>query len=432
MYILNLSTGGKTFLETDTIHRINHGTDYTGVGAPAVWSKDGQFIYYLSDKNSEFQQIYEYDVVNKKNSLLINEVNGDIVDLNITANKQKIVYKTNEDGYFKLYSYYIANKNSTQLKLPQGSPATLVIHPIKNTIAVSLQQTAFQEQIITYNLDNDEMEYWFKKETFVPKTEQISYLSYDSINGKPLSIFAWKFKPENGNQQKYPVLIDLHGGPVHQSPNTFWDPYKGLLDLGIVIISPNFRGSLGYGKSFELADNGYNRLNPVNDIGALLNWIEKQPDLDASRVGVIGSSYGGCLVLSALTKYSDRLICGIDAFGISNISTQLKNSEVYAQDARRSEFGDERIPHMQKYLDSISPLNNANKITVPLYVFQGMKDRNVSPSESEQIVVAVNANGNKVWYIVADNEAHGLRNPLNMLYVISSNYQFVKKHLLKE
>lgn len=99
-----------------------------------------------------------------------------------------------------------------------------------------------------------------------------------------------------------------------------------MLDLGIAIISPNFRGSLGYGKSYELADNGYNRLNAVKDVGALLDWIQTQPDLDDNRIGVIGASFGGYMALSTLANYSDKIACGIDAFGVSNIVTLLENS----------------------------------------------------------------------------------------------------------
>lgn len=201
--------------------------------------------------------------------------------------------------------------------------------------------------------------------------------------------------------------------------------------MGIAIISPNFRGSLGYGKSFELADNDYDRLNAVEDVGALLDWIKEQPDLDADRVGVIGSSYGGYMALSTLANYSDKITCGIDAFGISNLVTFIENSPDAYRDVRRSEMGDERIPEMRQFLVSIAPVSNAKNISVPLFVFQGLQDTRVLPSESGQIVKAVRDNGKEVWYVMAKNEGHGIAHPLNVLYTTNAYFQFIKKYLLR-
>jgi dipeptidyl aminopeptidase/acylaminoacyl peptidase len=430
LYILEILTGEITLLEPDTTHRINHGIDYTGAGSPAVWSHDGKFIYYLSDKNSEFQQLYRYDVFEKRDTLVVDHINWDIVDLHITPDGNKIIYKTLEDGLTILYAYDIAENESKQLRIPWGFVTDIKVHPKKNILAINLHQTFFEADIISYELETDKIDYWYKKERDITKAEKIYYETYDSFNGTPVKIPAYVFKPKSSDKP-YPVLIELHGGPVSHSPFLFFDLYKGVFDIGIAIISPNFRGSLGGGKSFELDDNGYNRLNAVEDIGALLDWIETQPDLDANRIGVIGSSYGGYLALSTLANYSDKITCGIDAFGISNLVTFLENSLDIYRDVRRSEFGDERIPKMRQFLESIAPVNNAENISVPLFVYQGLKDTRVPPSESEQIVKAVKNNGKEVWYIVAENEGHGLVHPLNALYTTNAYHQFIEKYLLR-
>ncbi|MFC1786183.1 prolyl oligopeptidase family serine peptidase [Candidatus Neomarinimicrobiota bacterium] len=429
LYILEILSGEITLLEPDTTQRINHGTDYFGAGSPAVWSQDGKLIYYISDKNSEFQQLYRYNIYEKTNKLLIDHITWDIVDLNITPDRNKIIYKTLEDGLTKVYTYNISLNESKQLKIPWGFVRDIKVHPDKNILAINLYQTFFQTDIISYNLDTDKIDHWYQKERDITKPEKIYYATYDSINGSPIKIPAYVFKPKS-SEKPYPVLIELHGGPVSHSPFVFFDLYKGLFDMGIAIISPNFRGSLGYGKSFELADNGYNRLNAVEDVGALLDWIQTQPDLDANRIGVIGSSFGGYLALSTLAKYSDKITCGIDAFGVSNIATLLENSLDSYRDVRRSEMGDERILEMRRFLESIAPVNNAENISAPLFVYQGLKDTRVHPSESNQIVKAVKENGEEVWYIVAENEGHGISHPLNMLYTTNAYHLFLKKYLL--
>jgi dipeptidyl aminopeptidase/acylaminoacyl peptidase len=430
LYILEILTGEVTLLEPDTTQRINHGTDYFGAGSPAVWSQDGKFIYYLSDKNSEFQQLYRYDVREKTDKLLVDHLTWDIVDLHTTADRNKIIYKTLEDGLTKVYTYDVSTNERKQLRIPWGFVRDIKVHPTKNILGINLYQTFFQTDIISYNLETDKIDYWYQKERDLTKPEKIYYATHDSINGSPITIPAYVFKPKSSGKPPYPVLIELHGGPVSHSPFVFFDLYQGVLDMGIVIISPNFRGSLGYGKSFELADNGYNRLNAVEDVGALLDWIQTQPDLDANRIGVIGASFGGYMALSTLANYSDKITCGIDAFGVSNIATLLENSLDSYRDTRRSEMGDERIPEMRRFLESIAPVNNADNISVPLFVYQGLKDTRVHPSESEQIVKAVKNNGKEVWYIVAENEGHGIVHPLNALYTINAYHQFLKKYLL--
>src|SRR5439155_11213831 len=122
------------------------------------------------------------------------------------------------------------------------------------------------------------------------------------------------------------------------------------------VIMPNVRGSSGYGKSYLKLDDGVKREEAVQDIGALLAWIARQPELDAKRVAVTGGSYGGFMVLSTLTHYPDRVAAGIDRVGIANFITFLERTRSYRQDLRRVEYGDERDPEMRKFLERISPL----------------------------------------------------------------------------
>jgi dipeptidyl aminopeptidase/acylaminoacyl peptidase len=173
------------------------------------------------------------------------------------------------------------------------------------------------------------------------------------------------------------------------------------------------RGSTGYGKGFVDLDNGFKREDSVKDIGALLDWIATQPDLDKDRVVVYGGSYGGYMVLASMTNFNDRLAGGINIVGISNFTTFLKNTQGYRRDLRRVEYGDERDPAMAAFHERIAPLNNAAKITKPLFVIQGANDPRVPISEADQIVARVRANGGDVWYMVAKDEGHGFAKKVN-------------------
>jgi dipeptidyl aminopeptidase/acylaminoacyl peptidase len=177
--------------------------------------------------------------------------------------------------------------------------------------------------------------------------------------------------------------------------------------FGATVILPNVRGSSGYGKAWLQLDNGEKREDSVKDIGALLDWVAAQKDLDAGRVAVLGGSYGGYMTLASLTTYPVRFACGVDVVGISHFVTFLEHTESYRRDLRRAEYGDERDPKMRALLDAISPLTNAAKVKRPLFVVQGANDPRVPASEAEQIVKTVRAGGGDVWYLLAKDEGHG-------------------------
>lgn len=229
------------------------------------------------------------------------------------------------------------------------------------------------------------------------------------------------------------MLVLIHGGPEGQAtPGFLGRASYYLAELGVAIIEPNVRGSLGYGKTFVKLDNGRLREDSVKDIGALFDWIAQQPGLDAGRVMVQGGSYGGYMVLAVSTLYPERIRGAIDIVGISNFVTFLQNTEDYRRDLRRVEYGDERDPEMRAFLESISPANRADRIRKPLLVVQGANDPRVPRSESEQMVATVRRHGVPVWYLLAMDEGHGFRKKGNADYLFFAQVEFVKRHLLGE
>jgi len=225
-----------------------------------------------------------------------------------------------------------------------------------------------------------------------------------------------------------PVLINIHGGPEGQA--RLGTSGGTVQESGITLITPNVRGSTGYGRTFTTLDDQYLREDAVRDIGALLDWIGEQPDLDESRVAVTGGSYGGYMVLASLVHFSPRILCGIDVVGVSNFVTFLENTADYRRDLRRAEYGDERIPEMRAFLESISPLNNAERIKSRLMVVQGANDPRVPVGESRQIVEAVRGNGLDVAYMEGANEGHGFRNPWNSFYAGLAQQEMTRECLL--
>lgn len=206
--------------------------------------------------------------------------------------------------------------------------------------------------------------------------------------------------------------------------------YELIRRLGATVIAPNVRGSRGYGKRYAALDDREHREDAVRDIGALLDWVSTQRDLDANRIVVSGASYGGYMTLASLVHYSDRVKCGFDLFGISDFVTFLRASQQeHYPESQRAEFGDERDSATRTLLESISPARHAARIRVPLLIFQGANDVRVKPQESRQIAHEIRKAGGTVTYVEAADEGHGMEQPLNQLYVGALALEFMERCL---
>ena len=252
---------------------------------------------------------------------------------------------------------------------------------------------------------------------------------WKSFDGKPISGFL--YKPGARFPGKRPVIVNIHGGPEGQSRPAYLGRNNYFMnELGLAMLFPNVRGSTGFGKTFSKLDNGMLREDSVKDIGALLDWIQTRPDLDADRIMVTGGSYGGFMTLASAVAYNDRIRCSLDVVGISNFVSFLEKTEAYRRDLRRVEYGDERDPKMREFLIKISPLTNAAKITKPLFVIQGANDPRVPRNESEQMVGVVRKNGGPVWFLMAKDEGHGFAKKRNQDFQFYATIEFMQENLI--
>lgn len=321
--------------------------------------------------------------------------------------------------------------------LPMGLVGLGAFSPDGRQLALALNSPDSPSDVYTLELADDPLGHgdlirWTYSEvggldpsTFVVP-ELIHYPTFDDRD-----IPAFVYRPRGPGP--HPVVIRIHGGPESQSRPVFSSLFQGWIhELGIAVLDPNVRGSSGYGRTYVELDNGMLREDAVRDIGALLDWISAQPDLDQNRVMVFGGSYGGYMVLASLIHYSDRLRGGVNIVGISDFISFLENTEAYRRDLRRAEYGDERDPEMRAFFERISPLRNSDRITAPLFVIHGQNDPRVPVTEAEQIVEQVRANDRPVWYMNALNEGHGFARRDNQDLVRDLVVLFFQEHLVPE
>jgi dipeptidyl aminopeptidase/acylaminoacyl peptidase len=422
----------------EQLHRTKTPVAYGGFESSVAFSADGKGLFLVSDEESEFQTLRHLDLASGKLTALSASIPWDVTGLDRSKDGSKLVFRTNEGGYSKLYVLDTKTRAYKAVSnLPRGLISRLNLHDDGRRLALTMSTGTTAADAYVLDLNGNQLTRWTTSETgglnptTFPEPTLIQYPTFDQVNGKPRMIPAFVYRPKNATG-KTPVLLSIHGGPESQSLPTF-SPLNALLanELGITIVVPNVRGSTGYGKTYVALDNGLKREDSVKDIGALLDWIATQPTLDASRVAVYGGSYGGYMSLATMTNYNAWLRCGIDLFGISNFATFLKNTSPYRADLRRAEYGDERDPAMLATFDKISPINNIRNITKPMLVYQGKNDPRVPLSESEQMVAGLKKQGNTVWYIMAKDEGHSLAKKSNSVYTQGAMLLFLRENLLK-
>lgn len=426
VWLVDVATGEK-----EALNDLDKEVAYGG----AEFSKDGSGIYLTSDVGGEFQQLYWMDLNTRKMECLTASIPWDVDGFELSKDGSKIGFVTNEAGQSRAYLMDTKTRKFTAVEgLPQGLIGGASWHDNSQDVAFTVSSARSTSDIYTLNVETGKVERWTESELGglvadeLVEPELIKWTSFDGME-----ISGFKYPAASKFAGKRPVIINIHGGPEGQSRPGFQGRNNYFMnELGVTMIYPNVRGSSGFGKTFVALDNGMKREDSVRDIGALLDWIATQPDLDADRVMVTGGSYGGYMTLACAVHYNDRIRCAVDVVGISHFGTFLKNTESYRRDLRRVEYGDERIPEMAEFFEKISPLNNASKISRPLFVIQGGNDPRVPLSEAEQMVAKVKANNGPVWYLMARDEGHGFRKKTNADFQFYATVLFVRQHLLAD
>jgi len=242
----------------------------------------------------------------------------------------------------------------------------------------------------------------------VPPFEDFELVGWTGFDG--LAIPGWFAVPRGAAPAGgWPAVVWVHGGPAAQTRGAFRADMQALLHQGYAVLMPNVRGSTGYGTAYMDADDVARRLESVHDLAAGRHWLAARPGIDAERIAVMGQSYGGYMVLAAVTEYPALWRCAIDFYGIADFATLLAATSPWRRAHRSAEYGD---PMRHRALfDRISPIRHFGRVRVPLLVLHGTRDPRVGIGESEQVVAALQADGRPVTYEVFDYAGHGFVRP---------------------
>jgi dipeptidyl aminopeptidase/acylaminoacyl peptidase len=411
LYVVDLASGQKREVEPGTVKERIGG---------ARFSRDGQGVYVISDRDGEFAKIRYVNLFTAAKSMVAAAVPGSVEELALSRDGHYLAFVSNEAGASKLNLQDLsAHQDLTPPTLPApGLIADLNFDAQGKRLAFSFTSTTQPRDAYVLDIAANHLEAWTRSEAGAVDTAKFvtprlaQFPTFDRDDGHLRQEPAYVYEPARPGP--HPVLIWLHDGSAGEFRPSF-DPWLEYVvnELGFAVVAPNIRGSSGYGKSYARLADGESRDDVVKDLGALIIWVGAQSSFDAKHVVVAGQGYGGYLALIALVNYSDRLRGGVDIAGITDLIPFLEATPPFRQAAQRAQYGNERDSSMRPYLRRISPLTNADRISEPLLVMQGKNDAEVPAAQSDLIVNRLRSRSIDVEYLQATGEGHAWRRQSN-------------------
>lgn len=436
IYILNLETSELRLLVGDE----NIPTSSVASG----FNHDDSEVLFVSNQRGNAAEIGSVSISGENVFRYVEDpITWDVSDFELSADGRRGAFVTNEEGISKLYLFDPERMRYERVRrTPIGVISALKFSPDGRNLGMTLNTArtpsdAFVLRLRGKPLSFDKLVRWthgavggLNPDKFI-QPRLVHFPARMLTNERIILMPAFVYQPKG--RGPFPVVIYIHGGPEGQFRPSFNSQVQMWVEkLGVAVIAPNVRGSLGYGEPYLAMDDGLLRENAVKDIGFLLDWLSFQKKFDETRVAVYGASYGGYMSLASAVHYSDRIKGAIARAGISNFVTYLENTQDYRRDLRRVEYGDERIPEMRAFLESISPLNNVDSIRTPLLIATGQNDPVVPVTESQQMVKALRDRGLPVWYMNALNEGHTFERKENRDMFQQLTYLFLQEFLFNQ
>lgn len=448
--------------------------EYDGICEPICWLKDGQHILIrINDTNVEqslytihihtgekikigdASQLAAYDDIrltkDGKGAYLLTNVGEEMmyiayVDLSQPTSVQKVYYDAewdietltlNDDETMLAFSVNKGGYSSLQyLQIDTNTVQTIDTIPLsviesldwldQKTLLFTLKSATIPGDIWCYHVDEKSL----KRLTKVSRAKSVeeewispilhSFASFDDLQ-VPYFLYS------QGETERKPVVVYVHGGPESQIRATYNPVIQYLAANGFVVVAPNVRGSKGYGRTYIKLDDGVRRLDAVRDLACLTDHLATVHKVDRERIGVVGRSYGGFMVLASLTHYPEIWRAGVNIVGISHFTTFLENTGPWRRHLRECEYG--TLQDHRHFFDEISPLRLASNIQAPLLVFHGKNDIRVPVSEAEQLVQGMRERGQSVELTIFEDEGHQTEKIENVLTMHGETIRFFREEL---
>jgi dipeptidyl aminopeptidase/acylaminoacyl peptidase len=406
----------------------DHDPEVAIVNFGVEFDKNSKGIYFISDEDREFKGIKYYDIKKDKSEWFIKD-KWDIIDYKFSSDYQYIAWTINQNGSSVPRLKNLKTGKAIKLKLPKGNYSSIKFTKDNKNLVFVCDNPLNPADIYVYNIKthkNKQVTFslvgGIDKSAFT-KPKDIFYKSFDGLKIHGLMYVPKGLKKDGKN----PAIVWPHGGPEWQEIHNFSRFLQVMSNAGFIIIAPNFRGSVGYGKTFQKKIYRDWGGAEFKDVLSSVDYLKNSGYVDPKKIAIVGGSFGGFMTLTCITKAPDLWKCAIDVFGPSNLFTFLNSIPEHWKDATSRLVGD--IEKDKDYLHDRSPINHVDKIKCPLLVIQGKHDPRVVVAESEQIVDKLREMNKPVEYMLLEDEGHGFSKVKNTIEVFKKNIEFLEKHL---
>jgi dipeptidyl aminopeptidase/acylaminoacyl peptidase len=424
MHLLDTQTG-KTKLLSEHSGDIQYNPQY--------FSLDGKKLFYLTDEGSEFMYLANYDIATGEKAK-VEEAPWDLMYASLSRNGKYRVVAINNDArtQIKIYDESNGGKLIEVAGLPEGDITGVNISDSEKLMSFYVTSSKSPSNLFVYNFETKEVKQLTNNMTKeIDPTDLVAgeTVRFKSFDGMEIPCLLYKPKGLKSGE-KVPALLWIHGGPGGQTRLNYSASLQHLVNHGYAILAVNNRGSSGYGKTFYAADDRKHGNEDLRDCVESKKFLASLGYIDGDKIGIYGGSYGGYMVMAALTFAPEEFKVGVNLFGVTNWLRTLKSIPPWwasFREALYTEMGDPVKDSVALY--NKSPLFHANKITKPFIVLQGSNDPRVLQVESDEIVDAAKNNGVPVEYVIFPDEGHGFVKKENNIKSSEEVLKFLDKYL---
>ena len=430
LFMLDLAGG-------DAVHLTPH-TGKAVYESPA-WAADGQGLYLATDQGRDLVGLAALDLATQALTFL-DAPDWDVEAVALAPDGRHLAYTVNVDGRSELRLRDAATgaRRPTPPGLPAGGIDVLPVSrdpqagsplawaPDSRRLAVSVSSSTDVPDVWIVAIGGQAYRLTQSSRAGIPPAAlgEPALVRYPTFDGRQIP--ACYYRPP-GVAGPLPVVVYVHGGPEAQFRPAFNAVVAYFVNRGYAVFAPNVRGSTGYGRAYTHLDDVERRLDAVADLAAAVDWLVGAGGADRRRIAVMGGSYGGFMVLAAVTRYPDHWAAGVDLVGIANFVTFLERTGPYRRPLRESEYGS--LARDRTLLESISPIHQVDRITAPLMVIHGANDPRVPIQEAEQMVAALSARHHPVEYLRFEDEGHGIVKLRNRIAAYTAIGDFLDRYL---
>lgn len=421
LYLVDVASRKETLL-----------TPHEGPGSFfGAFSPDGKSVYLATDKDRDLRAFGRISIVDGKPGAIetvASRPDAELDNFEIDDQGRRAALVWNVAGRSEMELLDLRNgKVESRPKLPAELAGGMKFSADGSRLAVTVSGSTMPADIWTLDVATAR----WTRITSSPhpgvdlarlvRPELIRFRGHDG-----LELSGWLYRPASG-AGPFPTVLSFHGGPESQERPGFSSNYQALVARGIVVFAPNVRGSSGFGKRFVNLDNGALRFDGVKDIRACVEAVVASGVADPRRVGIMGGSYGGYMVMAGLTEYPELFAAGANLFGVVNFDTFFKHTEGWMAAISKVEYGD---PDTQAdLLRRLSPIHRVDRVRAATIVLHGANDTNVPVVEAEQVVESLKKRNVPVEYVLFPDEGHGWRKTVNRVRSTVAIVQWFEKHL---